>query len=494
MIKQLFIFLLAISSQLGLMAQFAPGELVYPPRIESSIVEEAPVNSESASLRGIDPIFADKLQHTLDSMHNVLGIKGLSAAIRLPGGEIWGGASGVSSESPLDSMTKNHRLAMGSVTKTMVSAVILQLAEEGELELEDQLNEWLPTYNDVNDTVTIRQLLQHRSGIYNFTNHPNFNTSIGSPYMNQIWTPEEVIAYFVNAQIFNPGASFSYSNTNYLLLGLIIEAATGQSFHEAMRERLIEPFELNQTFLPIAEPWQSPVGHLWLDLNNNNSVVDFHQTFYNWTALHTSTAAAGGYFSTPSDLVEWMYQYQAGDALGEAIRAEMQTVIPAPGLGSYGLGTSQRTIGGYTAIGHGGDISYSTASYYFPNEEVAISVQANDGRVISWNLDGTLVAIMNTYLNCDQTTSTQQVQVLSPEAIFPNPFKEDINIQLPLASPASIEVYDSRGQQVAQWIADDGRSIRWAGQHQSGQALPSGTYFFRIQQAGQVYTARAMKF
>jgi CubicO group peptidase (beta-lactamase class C family) len=150
--------------------------------------------------------------HVLDSMldkrlrdyRNALGVKGLSAAIRFSDGSVWEGVAGVSSLQPLDSIKPDYLFNIGSVTKTLTAACILQMAQEGLLGLDDSLHQLLPAYTNVNPNITVRQLLRHQSGIFDVTTHPDFNLAFSPANVNNPWTIEQAVESFVGAPLFGP--------------------------------------------------------------------------------------------------------------------------------------------------------------------------------------------------------------------------------------------------------------------------------------------------
>ncbi|GJM33832.1 MAG: hypothetical protein DHS20C18_28330 [Saprospiraceae bacterium] len=378
---------------------------------------------------------ADSLSAALNLKRIQLGVKGLSAALRLPDGSIWADASGVSEENPEVPMTADHRLCMGSVSKTLIAATVLDLYEEGLFSLDDNLSHFGLIYNNVDSNVTIRQLLQHRSGIYNYTGHPLFNPTLQSN-PNIHFSLEQIVTQFVANPVFAPGASFSYSNTNYQLLALVIESVTDSAFYEVVRARIIDPLQLEQTFLPAEEGWQSPVGHIWLDTNGDQIVDDFHQVFTTWTALLSAVAAPGGYFTTPSDLVEWIYQMHAGNLLEQTTIDEMHQTVTTnlPGGSRYGLGITRRSFLNNIAWGHGGDISYASQAFYFPEKGISIAVQDNDATAVSWDLDGTMRALLQECMDYEAAHPTANEE-LTPKTklnLFPNPCKDYLNVDFDL--------------------------------------------------------------
>jgi D-alanyl-D-alanine carboxypeptidase len=181
-----------------------------------------------------EPTMGEELQATLDNAIATYGGKGVSLAVILPDDQTWIGTSGVSSGSTR--ISPDMLFSIGSATKTFTSAVILQLADEGVLTLEDSLFEWLPSFHNIDSTITIRQLLNHTNGIFNLTEHPDIWNAVFADLYRQ-WTMEEVIDGYILAPYFPKGTDWHYSNTGYLLLRMIIKEATGQSISSQYREQ-----------------------------------------------------------------------------------------------------------------------------------------------------------------------------------------------------------------------------------------------------------------
>jgi D-alanyl-D-alanine carboxypeptidase len=179
-----------------------------------------------------DPLH-QKLQAALDKRAQQYDVKGVSAAVILPDGTIWRGVSGVSH--PGANMSPDMAFAIGSITKNMVAALMLQLAEEGKLSLDDPIGKWLPSFPHVNPAITIRQMLNHTSGLFMFwENQALWDDLIR--YRTKHFTPEEVLAYLKEPP-FSPGEGYQYSNTGYLLAAMIITRATGSTLAAEMRKR-----------------------------------------------------------------------------------------------------------------------------------------------------------------------------------------------------------------------------------------------------------------
>ncbi|MCB0640296.1 MAG: beta-lactamase family protein, partial [Phaeodactylibacter sp.] len=341
----------------------------------------------------------------------------------------------------------------------------------------------------VDPAITIRQLLRHQSGVYNFTDHPSFSPTI-SNQPNIQYTPAAVLYQFLNPPLFDPGEQFSYSNSNYLLLALVIEEATGNSFYEEVRSRFLDPLGLQSFFLPVLEPLQSPIAHLWLDLNGNGQLVDYHDEFFNWDALHTSTAAAGGYYSTAEDLARWIYHSQSGSLFSPATMQEMHDFVTTnfPGNTVYGLGITRRNYVGFDGYGHGGDISYAASAYYFPDLDVSVSVMDNDGTIISWDhapIISRLLLAYNWYAaNFPVPTTEEQASALS---FYPNPIQEELWIAGNRSNCSRLEIFDAQGRRQAAFSAGQ------IPERLDARRWPAGLYWLRWIEAGQEFQATLVK-
>lgn len=436
------------------------------------------------------------LDHTLDSMRTKLGAKGLGAAIQLPDNAIWAGASGISSLNPAVDITTDDAFLIGSVTKTITSACILQLVDEGALTLEDSLGQWLDTLavidpnGYINRKITIRQLLRHQSGIYDVLSHPD-NQPVLLTDISKIWTPEELIEQFINPPVFAPGAAWSYSNTNYFLLGMIIRKVTGKPFYQAFRERFFEPLDLQAIAIPAFEPLLPPVAHVWLDITGDGITDDAHDFYMSYLALNSTAGAAGGYFSTPRDLAEWTSAYLRGDFVSSALMTEAKTTVVAPGMPvTYGLGLMKKKFLGLEAFGHGGDLAYAASAWYFPAKDISIVVMTNDSKKNSWTLIPTVTALLKSYMDWSISTGVD----IHPEAetqaleVFPNPFNDALTvaIELPAAAEhAQLTLTDPLGRTVATIQRNDLPIGKTLFEFDNLVQLPAGIYFVTAQVNGQ---------
>jgi D-alanyl-D-alanine carboxypeptidase len=356
----------------------------------------------NASSLGPELPFGQELQEALDAgleQHNGFG---MSAAVIVPGYTSWSGVSGLSHvATPITPETVFHA---GSIGKNFIAALVLQLVDEGALTLDAAISMWLSDYPYVDNTITIRQLLNHTSGIFQINNHPDFfNSLLGDS--TRFRTPEETLNTFLLDPYFPKGSGFHYSNANYILLGLIVEEITGTDVSTELRNRFIDPLDLNRTFFVVDEEVTEPVAHGWMNFSNYAPDIDVNDgydeyIFSSQIALQSTVWTAGGIVSTPADLATWANAlFHDKTVLSQKSHDEMLTFRPvsdSPIVNAYGLGAYQvnpDSFDGLEMYGHGGNIwAYKASCLYLPDYGVSISLMYN------WDDDEamfTLVKLLN---------------------------------------------------------------------------------------------------
>ena len=269
------------------------------------------------------------------------------------GGTVTVAASGLADLATKTPIAVGDRVRVGSLTKTFVATVVLQLAAERLLSISDTVSRWLPGLVPGGAGITIRELLQHTSGIYSYTNDPGFlRALISDP--TRVWKPKELVRIAVaHPPLFPPGTAFAYSNTDYVLLGMIIQAATGHPVGQQLQARIFTPLGLRDTYLPYANPHlRTPYAHGYL-LGQPGATGPADATVFgpSWAG------AAGGIVSTAADLARFYTALLSGKLLPAAQLQQMMTTIPIPmgqGVG-YGLGVESVPLPCGTAWGHTGD-------------------------------------------------------------------------------------------------------------------------------------------
>jgi D-alanyl-D-alanine carboxypeptidase len=255
---------------------------------------------------------------------------------------------------------------IGSITKALVAVVVLQLAEEGRIHLDAGISDYLPHLKDA-DLITPRQLLQHTSGLNEYLNQPTVDRHLARP-----WTAAELIAVAERAgRLSRPGGPYHYSNTNYIVLGEIVEQVTGSSWLEAVRQRIIEPLGMGKTDLISPD---SPRGY---DLGRSGFVEASR-----WNP--SVGGAAGALESTPRDLLKFAAALRDGSLLDHESQAAMRTFVPGEDysafgvVNSYGLGLERYRAGAVTVLGHlGSSDAHSGFVGFDPRSGTAVAVQMN---------------------------------------------------------------------------------------------------------------------
>ena len=336
------------------------------------------------------PPFAKELQDALDNGLKKYNGKGISVAVIVPGYKTWVGVNGIShGKIPIKADTL---FDAGSITKNFVAALTLKLVEEGLLTLDDPLHKWLPDFQHIDNTITIRQLLNHTSGIPNIKG-PSFTGPIlKNP--ERLWSLKEAIQTFVHKRQFPKGTGWYYSNAGYILLGMIIEKAAGSKVSTELRKRFWNPLGLDSTFFAVEEVLPGNIAHGWIDLNGDKVLDDF--SVYPRTALYSALKAAGGVFSTSEDLAKWTHAlFHEGRVVSKGSLDQMlafHSPIPKPIIAGYGLGVQRYTPRFFNGSlfktgrkeihlelwGHAGNgIGFFAFIWYLPEYGVSIGFMSN---------------------------------------------------------------------------------------------------------------------
>jgi D-alanyl-D-alanine carboxypeptidase len=312
---------------------------------------------------------AARLQGILASYLATSGTPSISAAVIVPGVGAWQGAVGTASRLDDEGATPDTVYALGSITKTYVAALVMLLAEEGRFSLDDLAADHLgalagPKANGA----TIRQLLGHRSGVFNYTNDPR-------AFEDKPWTFAELLD-LIGEPTFEPGEQFEYSNSNYLLLGELVEYVTAGPITRPLHERLLDPLGLSHTFYGPIEKTGGPLAHgytteggMELDGYDDSGVLPTEN-------LASAARSAGGMSATAADVARWMSSLYSGQVLSDESLNEM---LDFSASGSYGLGVGLTFLrSGRTAVGHDGGIpGFISVGNYDRQSGVVVVVLSN---------------------------------------------------------------------------------------------------------------------
>jgi len=294
-----------------------------------------------------------------------VGAPGVAVGVVLPSGARWRGAAGYASLAPSRLVEPGDRFRIGSVTKVFVAALVLELAQDGLVSLGDPLDDHVPGF-DLGPEVTLRRLLDHTAGIFNYTDDLDFLVLGAEPA-----EPDEVIAFALDhGRLFPPGEGWAYSNTGYFLLGLAIEAARDAPLATVLRERISHPLGLLDTFLDGAE---QVVGGMVEGHVLGTELTDAVHMSWSW--------AAGGMVSTVDDLCTWARALRDGWILAPDLREVLTDWIPTPDeeADSYGAGLQQMARAGRTVVGHtGSTIGFNGELFVDPADGTCVALLTND--------------------------------------------------------------------------------------------------------------------
>lgn len=311
------------------------------------------------------------------------GLPGITALIR-DGQGLWVGAAGQADISEQVDMAPCTVSKAASLTKTFVGTLALKLVSEGKFSLDDPLSKWLPAkvIDQVNNagSCTVRQLMNHTTGIADVIDDNNFYLSVLNDPARE-WTEAELIEFvYGDAPGFAPGQGISYSNTNFLLLAMVIEAATGRDHADLMREKILQPLQLSNTFYYWHDPVPGSVAQGYFDLYNNGTLL-------NVTNYNTGSGNGyGGMYSNVFDLQTFIEALvREKRVLTPDMLAQMLTFTDQEGTSNRanGLGIFkdflERNPDEY-AYGHRGrDLGYTADMYWFPEKDYTMVYLVNYG-------------------------------------------------------------------------------------------------------------------
>jgi D-alanyl-D-alanine carboxypeptidase len=271
------------------------------------------------------------------------------------GRRVWQGAAGVADVRSGRRMRPDDRFRAGSNTKSMVSAVVLQLVGERRLALSDSVARRLGPILPYAHAVTVRNLLNHTSGIPDNATPPAIEFFKGDPFRR--WQPEELVALVAGApQEFPAGTGWSYSNTNYTLLGMMIERLTGHTLAHEIQRRILRPLGLRDSSMPLHEATLDGSFARGYSLDYDDDLNQIPGTLRDVT-VHGSSGyfAAGNLVSSERDLARFFRALLSGRLLSPSLLNEMKTTVDTPWAGTrYGLGLFFYDSACGTLIGHGG--------------------------------------------------------------------------------------------------------------------------------------------
>mgnify|MGYP006266324171 CR=1 FL=1 len=339
----------------------------------------------------------DRFFHLIDSADRGMG----SISIFANGEEVYENAFGyrvLEDSLPLNTETQMH---IGSISKTLSAVVIMKLVQEEVLTLDEKLSEYFPEFEKA-DEITIEQLLRHRSGIFNFTDAPDY-----AEWMEKPIEKKELINKLVRyGRTFPPDEKFGYSNANYVLLTFIAEQATGKDFNDLLQKHVCQPCELKHTAFDDGIDPEENEAYSYDRINRweQSTVTD-----------RSVPLGAGAIVSTPEDLNHFLYCLNKGELLDSANLKNMMTIQDGYGIGLFAMPFYEKKAYGHT----GGIDGFRAQAFYFPEEDVSISYLSN---AVSWPVNNIMVGALSIYFGRNYELPEFQPRIkMSADDLIPYP-------------------------------------------------------------------------
>jgi D-alanyl-D-alanine carboxypeptidase len=389
----------------------------------------------------VDSALANALQNKIQNYITQHSIPGISVTIFLPGDRVWSGAAGLSHIYNMTPMDTSHLFEMASITKMYTAAMIFQLKEQGLLSLDDTVGQYLPPMNYIPSGTTIRNMLKHRSGLYNYTN----NSSIGNEWFNNpdsIWPHLQMINTFVNSPpIFSQGSSYAYSNTNFFLLGMIIEAITGNTYVNELKTRILIPHGLSEIYFPPDDSIPATKTPGWTSFTTPGVYDTDAAPILN--DCSTSMAyAAGAIVAKPADACKFTKLLWTGNIISDSSLNIMKQctnlTLSSSNVNGYGYGAMRYWFNGKTYYGHNGDITgFTEMTFYGTTDSIGLIISINRNSAPRGPIAVDLMSFITQALLASIDNFNNDGFDLS---VFPNPAKENISLKFNSTEKRNIEI------------------------------------------------------
>lgn len=413
--------------------------------IYSSLILAGLLSKPSTLSSQIDSLLLELFSEAIDFQMSSQGDKGVGVAVVMPNGEMWWDQKGIDQNG--NPLTDTTLFFAASLTKTFVAACALQLQEEGLLDLDQPYTLYIPTIPNIEPVTTLRQMLNHTSGVYDYQENPNWAFNL---FSGEAFASGEVLDVYLDMPHgFAPGTSWSYSSSNYVVLGLVIEAVTNKPLHENLRTRFFEPLGLKHTWCGGFEEYPGPDAGMWMRINEWSDLVDCSD--YPRITLLTQGYGAGYIVSTPHDMALWakaLYKDRtvlSQDAFGQMFNIAPQSVdVFSPGWG-YGLGlykvpiNTDKTEFGY---GHFGILIHKSVMLWDETKDFIVVTMTNSAVNNGWVAFQNIYYPMHDYL----VNPTEEITEGLPLRFYPNPATEVARALVDLPSGTEVQVVDLMGR------------------------------------------------
>jgi D-alanyl-D-alanine carboxypeptidase len=359
-----------------------------------------------------------RLQDTLDYMQSHYQTVGVSAAVSVKGQGLWKGTAGVSEPGvPLET---GMLIGIGSNTKTFVSALVLRQDELGQLSLDDTIGTWIQGYPYINGAITVKQLLNHTSGLFSYTESAAmWDSLVGNP--TRVWSMGDILDHFIEPPVFNPGSDWEYSNTNYVVAGLILESVTGRPLPSLIRDSILTPLQMTRTFFPPDEIPAYASAHFWGEGGEYLLPLE----------SYSLPNAAGALLSTPEDVVHFWEGLFNGSIISKSTlnnkMLEMAVNSPDNKYG-YGLGIFKDNYFDNNGYSHGGTwLGQINSNFIDTVRGITICVLSNQDSLANAYTEAVVAALYKVFLNTTGIAGQQPGRLAA--TFYPNPASEVLYLQ-----------------------------------------------------------------
>ncbi|MCP3816825.1 beta-lactamase family protein [Streptomyces sp. A3M-1-3] len=315
-----------------------------------------------------DPVTVERLDKTINEIMERADIPGVNIGLWIPGRGTYVKSFGVSDQASGTPMKSDLHMRIGSLTKTFTITGVLQLVDRGKVGLDDPIAEYVAGVPE-GDRITLRELAGMRSGLFDYSEDNSWMRSLlADP--QRTWTPRQLLDYaFAHPLNFPPGTKWEYSNTNTILLGLVIEKVTGQPLGAYLEQQVYEPLKLAGTSFPTNNAMPDPYAQGYTDFTEDGTVAEATNWNPSWAW------AAGAMISDLNDLHTWVPALADGRLLAPETQKQRLAFRPIgyPDV-SYGLGIMRVN----DWIGHNGDLpGYETLAVQLPSRRATLVILIN---------------------------------------------------------------------------------------------------------------------
>lgn len=340
----------------------------------------APMLTFATTMAELKQDITDKV----DARFQQLQVPGVSISVVLNEVDSFSVTQGVANVNTQADVTDEHLFRLASMSKHFTAILILKLQEQGFLNIDDPVNNYMNLPSLPNqEKITIRQLLNHSAGVYDHINNPNdiFSRALAEP--NKVWTQDEILQYAIDAgSDFEPGTSYGYSNMGFYILGLLVEEVMQDSFANVFAEKVAEPLGLENVFVDDFSDTNTPIAML----AENNRAYEYHKSLI---------GAAGNFVATPSDISKILYNVHALDFLTP--ESVDMLITGSENNSAYGLGTRLWGLDGIYHYGHTGTLGgYKNITMYLHEQDAAITFSINGYTAVSDDWWGMVYEVFDT--------------------------------------------------------------------------------------------------